>query len=412
MRKVFVLVFLSSLVLLNSVIIWSEDFETDGQGTRYTASTPFNDGSSDHWNRTDGADISNVSGVYTNYHETYFWATEDTDDDGGNGSDEQTIVFSNIDISGKTGLTFKGLFGAGNNNGPGESFYDNLDYIKVIYSIDGGIEQNGIWFSNEKPVAPDVSNEPIGLDANFDGDSDVHGTNRLGTSMQEFGFNIASGSSLELTIKVYMDSASEEIGFDYLRIEDDQILPVTLTEFTATLLYSEYVSIIWVTQSESNISHYNLYRDELFLGSRTATNTTSTTTYEFIDADIEDGADYAYTLEAVELDGEIHNYGPYTVHVDLGEGEDIPPNLPEITDLVGNYPNPFNPSTTIYFNVKAGETATLSIFNPKGQIVEKMSFTEGSYHHVWEANDLDSGIYFFKLESASYSNTKKMVILK
>ncbi len=63
-----------------------ETFETDGQGVRYTASLPFNDGTSDHWNRTDGSDISNISGPYTDFVGDFFWAAEDTDDNGGDGS--------------------------------------------------------------------------------------------------------------------------------------------------------------------------------------------------------------------------------------------------------------------------------------------------------------------------------------
>ncbi|MBU8891633.1 MAG: lamin tail domain-containing protein [Bacteroidales bacterium] len=208
--------------------ILQESFETDGHGTRYTASSSggFNDGTSDHFNRTDGSDISNVTGAYTAFDGTYFWGAEDTDDGGGDASKEQTIVFNTIDISGYTSITLKGLFGAGNENGPGSSAYDIADYIKVVYSINGGAEQNGIWFSYERTA--DDYNEPIGLDADFDGEADVNGTNRLGTAMQEFSCNIPDGSTLDLTIKVYMDGASEEIGFDNIRVTGEvPVLPAT-----------------------------------------------------------------------------------------------------------------------------------------------------------------------------------------
>mgnify|MGYP001324832448 CR=1 FL=1 len=79
-------------------VFYTEDFETDGQGSRYTASTPFNDGSADHWNRTDGSDIGNATGAYSSYSGTYFWAAEDTDDNGGNGVDDQTLDITGIDI--------------------------------------------------------------------------------------------------------------------------------------------------------------------------------------------------------------------------------------------------------------------------------------------------------------------------
>lgn len=192
----------------------------------------------------------------------------------------------------------------------------------------------------------------------------------------------------------------------------DFALPLTLSDFTATVFHNEYVSITWVTQSESNMSHYNLYRNELFLGSRIATNTSTTMTYQFIDPELENGADYAYRLEAVELDGTIHNYGPYIVHVDSYDMEIPSPDLPEHTGLIGNYPNPFNPRTVISFSVQENETATLRIFNIRGKQVTKKKFITGKYNYIWESNKHESGIYFYQLTSPSYSSTKKMVMLK
>jgi len=194
--------------------IWQESFETDGQSTRYTASTPFNDGGNDHWNRTDGSDITNTSSAYSSFDGTYFWAAEDVDDDGGNGNPEQTISITGITITGYTNLTFKGLFGTGNNNGPGASQYDQADYIKITYSIDSGAETDLLWFSFVD--AGDDYNEPLAYDANMDGDGE--GT-VLTASLAEFTASIlTNGDSLDLTIKVSMNSGDEEIAFDNLQV--------------------------------------------------------------------------------------------------------------------------------------------------------------------------------------------------
>lgn len=198
-------------------VFWTEDFETDGQGSRYTASTPFNDGNSDHWNRTNGSDISNVTGAYTNIQGSFFWAAEDTDDNGGNGNDEQTLEFTGIDISGHTSISFLGLFGAGNENGPGSSNYDNVDYIIVEYKVDAGSFTNGICFRYENHG--DNFNEPLGLDNDCSGTADnTDGTDRLGINLTEYSFNVPDGNTLDIRIKVYMDSGSEEIAFDNLRL--------------------------------------------------------------------------------------------------------------------------------------------------------------------------------------------------
>lgn len=196
-----------------------ESFETDGQGVRYTASQPFNDGTNDHWNRTDGTDISNVSGAYSGQDGTFFWAAEDVNDNGGNGQNPQTMDFTGIDINGFINLGFSGLFGAGNESLPGESVYDAADFVQVAYQIDGGGYINALCFGFEQNG--DNFNEPFGLDADCDGESDGP-ADRLGTTLEEFGFVIAeTGSVLDLRISVAVDAGNEEFAFDNLKITGD-----------------------------------------------------------------------------------------------------------------------------------------------------------------------------------------------
>jgi len=203
--------------------VWSESFETDGQGSRYTSSPEFNASNNQHWGRTDGTDISNVSGPYTNVDGGFFWAAEDTDNTGagGDGQKEQVLTVTGINVSGYSNLAFSGLFGAGNESGPGaDSGYDAADYIVIAYQIDGGGYIDGICFGYEEdPGHP--FNEPIGLDADCDGLSDgVAG--RLSTVLTEYGFPIAqSGALLDIQIKVYADSQKEELAFDQLVITGD-----------------------------------------------------------------------------------------------------------------------------------------------------------------------------------------------
>lgn len=203
-------------------VIWSENFETPGHSTRYIASSDggFRDGSSDYFFRTNGSDIGIEASSYTGYSGNYFWAAEDTDDDGGDGNDEQTIQFTGINISGYSNISLSGLFGVGNNNAPGNSNFDSSDYIKVNYSIDGSSEINGLWFRYENHG--DNSNEPMGLDANFDGYADqTDGTNRLGSNLQLFTIPINTGTILNLSIKIFADADGEEIAFDDFILKGD-----------------------------------------------------------------------------------------------------------------------------------------------------------------------------------------------
>ncbi len=209
-----------------AVDLMAESFETDGQNTRYVASQPFNDGTSDHWNRTDGSDISNVSAAYSNIEGTFFWAAEDVNDNGGNGQNPQTMEFTDINISGFNNLVFSGLFGAGNANGVGASNYDAADFVRVEYRIDGsGADPYtaGVCFGYLN--SGDTFNEPFGLDADCDGEADngIPGPfTQLVPVMANYGFNIAAtGNTLDILISVSVDSGSEEFAFDNLKVTGD-----------------------------------------------------------------------------------------------------------------------------------------------------------------------------------------------
>jgi len=83
--------------------------------------------------------------------------------------------------------------------------------------------------------------------------------------------------------------------------------------------------------------------------------------------------------------------------------------------LEQNYPNPFNPSTNIAFALaKAGEVK-LRIFNALGQQVATLvngRLSAGQYKATWNARNVPSGLYFYKLEAGAFSQTRKMVLMK
>ena len=88
--------------------------------------------------------------------------------------------------------------------------------------------------------------------------------------------------------------------------------------------------------------------------------------------------------------------------------------------LSQNYPNPFNPQTTIAFSVKERGLVNLKVYNVAGQLVRTLAneeFAAGAHTKVWDGrNDagqaVSSGVYFYKLVSNNFTQTKKMVLLK
>jgi Secretion system C-terminal sorting domain/HYDIN/CFA65/VesB-like, Ig-like domain/Cep192 domain 4/PQQ-like domain len=86
--------------------------------------------------------------------------------------------------------------------------------------------------------------------------------------------------------------------------------------------------------------------------------------------------------------------------------------VPLSSSIMGNYPNPFNPETTISFNIATGETGELSIFNVKGQKLISESFDSGEQTYRWQAEGYGSGIYFYRLTTNSICKTHKMILIK
>jgi len=93
----------------------------------------------------------------------------------------------------------------------------------------------------------------------------------------------------------------------------------------------------------------------------------------------------------------------------------ISTGVPSKYSLAQNYPNPFNPSTKINFAIKSNGNVTMKIYNILGKEVATVVNeykTAGTYSVDFNATNLASGIYFYKIQSGSFTDTKKMVLVK
>jgi hypothetical protein len=89
--------------------------------------------------------------------------------------------------------------------------------------------------------------------------------------------------------------------------------------------------------------------------------------------------------------------------------------IPKIYALSQNYPNPFNPATTISFNLPSKSFVSLKVYDALGREVATILSEElsaGTYSRQWNAAGLPSGIYFYRLQTGSFTETKKLVLLK
>jgi hypothetical protein len=103
----------------------------------------------------------------------------------------------------------------------------------------------------------------------------------------------------------------------------------------------------------------------------------------------------------------------------LLEGSDAP-QVPTVTALYGNYPNPFNPETTISYGVKEPGRVKLQIYNIKGQLVRNLvdeEHTAGHYKRLFDGKDntgrsLASGVYLIRMTAPGYRKASKMMLIK
>lgn len=89
--------------------------------------------------------------------------------------------------------------------------------------------------------------------------------------------------------------------------------------------------------------------------------------------------------------------------------------IPQAYALQQNYPNPFNPATTIEFSIPENKDVTLKVYDAVGREVTTLHsgiLKTGNYKIVWNASNLASGVYYYKLSSVNFSLVKKMVFLK
>lgn len=96
---------------------------------------------------------------------------------------------------------------------------------------------------------------------------------------------------------------------------------------------------------------------------------------------------------------------------DLGEN----PNNPNSFKLYENYPNPFNPSTTIRYIIPVASFTSVKIYNSLGSEVATLvneTKSAGTYEVDFNASDLSSGIYYYTLTAGNYSATNKMILIK
>ena len=214
-----------------------------------------------------------------------------------------------------------------------------------------------------------------------------------------------------------------QIGEFTIASPNEENVPVVLSALFVTVNSSNQAVLNWATSSETDMVGFRVYasaanvlNDALCLTPVLipAHNSSSGASYTFTANELEAPGTYYFWLESLDQDGNNDFFGPLVTTLD-----DFVPPLPERTALGNAYPNPFKQgsSASIAVDVKAGDSGSLGIYNLAGQRIASFAVQPGSQTVVW--NGLDSrgtacasGIYFYRLDTATHKDTRKLVIVK
>ncbi len=228
-----------------------------------------------------------------------------------------------------------------------------------------------------------------------------------------------------VTIHIPETKAEGELEIVFLRDEDT--LPVELSAFTASVNACNNAQITWVTQAESELRGFYLYRAHTGLLESAAmisplipaTNTSQQQVYAYTDQEMLEPGTYYYWLQISNLDGSGTYHGPISLAIETGNNPSAP-SLPLKTEFSSIFPNPFNPSTQISYSLSRPEHVKFFIYNGRGQVVRSMILgtkAAGNWRQTWDGTDdagrtVASGIYFILMQAGKDSFTRKAILLK
>lgn len=264
-------------------------------------------------------------------------------------------------------------------------------YLSALYysnSTDGGLT----WSVNER------------LSEFFDPHLGWPQQNKMGDYFDMISDNQGSFLSWAATF-----NGEQDVYFS--RIKDTtNVVPVELVSFSSSIRGSK-VSLNWITATELNNHGFEIERslDESIwriIGFDAGKGTiTETQYYSFTDdiSDLSQNKVY-YRLKQIDFNG---NYR-YSNVVEVVR-------IPTDYNLAQNFPNPFNPSTTIEYSLSNPELVTLKIFDVLGKEVATLvneQKSAGDFEVNFSAEQFVSGVYYYKLIAGDFASIKKMVLIR
>ncbi len=281
----------------------------------------------------------------------------------------------------------------------------NPSSTTIVYNIDDGsywgvdVDATWQWFS-----------------AGGGGASNANGGDVIVVEFLNTGSGSFAGESNSLSGVLDPVIENQQLG------TDDFALPVELSSFNAHYK-DDSVLLKWITESEFDNFGFNIYKSKDDKNNYEKINNViihgAGTVYEkqyytFKDKHIETGHTYFYKLESVDFKGKVTFYNPVSVSTTSNSV------LPEQHLLQQNFPNPFNPSTTIKYVLIKDTKVQLDVYNMLGDYITQLVNEEqnpGIYSLNWDARSdngthVPAGMYFYKLQTDETTLVRKMIYTK
>lgn len=261
-----------------------------------------------------------------------------------------------------------------------------------------------------------------GSDDGVDGDTNndlivVQSTNGSDGTYNDIG-NFSNGTDWVQSDPTSIRTVEADY-FTFGSLYGDNSLPVELAAFEALADFSK-IELTWTTASENNNLGFNIYRNvagddswnkmnsNLIDGQGTASYASD---YSFVDSKITAGETYRYKLESVSVNGLVIEEKIVEVSVPI----------PDQYVLFDNYPNPFNPTTNIKFQLPEAQRIRLAVYDLNGSLVRTLAndmlYSSGEHIVSWDATDnagnrVATGIYLYRFQAGKFTKTGKMILVK
>ena len=281
----------------------------------------------------------------------------------------------------------------------------------------------GVWMQG-------TSSQPEFVDIDGDGDYDCF--KGMESGRINYYENTGNSSSAAFTARTGDDNPLDDVSVGYnsnhtfVNIDGDASLPVELTSFNVLSTRNDAVILQWITESEINnlgfildrrvpgtewteIATYITHPELQGQGS-----VTHQTIYSYTDNTVLSAETYDYRLADVDYDGN-KVYHSMTV---MG----VSPNdvVPETFTLYPAYPNPFNPTTNIRYDLPVNALVNITIYDIMGRSIRSLvnSKQTAGYRSIrWDGKNnlgegVSAGMYIYMIQAGDFRQTKKMVLLK